>query len=94
MVSETLTGESYSVATFVINEDSTTFTGYLNGEPIGSADFQGLSDDDSSTTIGFTDTPLPIGESKPITEANFVGVIDDVIVFNRALTKTEIAEMK
>lgn len=94
VVSEAFKSDSYTVATLVINEDETKFTGYLNGKPIGSADLHQPSDNNGSTTIGFTDTPLRVRNQKPIVDANFIGVIDEVIVLSRTVTDTEVAEMK
>ncbi len=64
---------------------NSTFTGYLNGNPDGSSTFAGQQLP--------TGSGLGIGGHPAEPQEDFIGLIDEVEVFNRALNPSEIADI-
>jgi hypothetical protein len=77
-------------AVFTYDKDGAGMKLYVNGNttPVGSAPYNGQS---------FSDWPAPqdwrIGKSNWASDPNFTGAIDDVRIYNRALSPSEVKEL-
>ena len=94
VLSKEANDDSYIVAACQINQDADTVTAFINGVSIGSKPYYGFIDNESSISIGFSDIPLPAGVTDKDGSVPFVGVIDDVILFDRNVTGADLEGME
>lgn len=81
--SNTVLGNVWRHIVFSVKSDSTTT--YLNGAKIGSSLNNGK--------ISFQNYPIRLGKSKHTYWKDFTGNLDDIGIWNRALTETEITNL-
>lgn len=65
--------------------DGSTMTIYKNGDSVGSTSKTGTLSTSAATTL--------IGDQTPDSETGFIGTIDEVGIWNRALSGTEVSDM-
>ncbi len=70
---------------FALVKSGTTYTFYLDGTTIGSqtSTYSPFPDPSSSLIFGFTETAVP----------NYTGLMDEVVLYNRALTGAEVQQL-
>jgi hypothetical protein len=82
-----ITLNEWQFVTVVFNSGTGVASFYVNGVAVGSGSPAGGAPADNSSIAGY------IGRRNPDTTRNFDGAIDDVRVYNRALTATEIRQL-
>ena len=78
------TGQWYML-TVTYDHTANTITGYVNGTSIGTASFGG------TPNITLNGSGLWIGIQRPGCQVHFLGNLDDVSIFGRTLTSTEVS---
>jgi len=85
---------TYAVVVATVDTETGLLTAYLNGVKIGAKEFHGLSAKRGVTTLGYSDTPVHFYDGLSTLPYPLTGVIDDVIVFDKALAAEEAATIQ